>query len=343
MVPLVGWSVGLGRTVRSHRSPCTWSPGKLNIGGGGFFSSSREKVRWNVFKFWYCLNGGDITVLATHMPPFVVAWLLHKEQGRLCLFKDNNTSEEWGPAELHLLTIWNRMPRLLHNSRTLRDFPDQKSSLFKRSTAALTTFRHQCPSQIQNVHFSTLFCDFVGHFLGHSMSKVPFRIQILHLERTHLNPKLKIWSEGFYFSRRGTVTRDVRPAPHRENWQNLRGRAGQGKVDLNPLKIWINNAKSILSMSKRAIGACPGQFRSQKAHVDHPKKTYFSKKWTKNCHRRSNGSTYPLTNLVFENSMFEKYLSVKQKLQYKDCFLFIAWFDPVLTGWEIPILIHSGG
>ena len=102
-------------------------------------------------------------------------------------------------------------------------------------------------------------------------------------------------------------------------------------------------ANIFFAPSKRAIGACPGQFRSQKAHGDHPKKTYFSKKWTKNCHRRSNGSTYPLTNLVFENSMFEKYLSVKQKLQYKDCFLFIAWFDPVLTGWEIPILIHSGG
>ena len=119
------------------------------------------------------------------------------------------------------------MPRLLHNSRTLRDFPDQKSSLFKRSTAALTTFRHQCPSQIQNVHFSTLFCDFVGHFLGHSMSKVPFRIQILHLERTHLNPKLKIWSEGFYFSRRGTVTRDVRPAPRKLAKPAGQGRAGQ--------------------------------------------------------------------------------------------------------------------
>ena len=43
---------------------------------------------------------------------------------------------------------------------------------------------------------------------------------------------------------------------------------------------------------------------------------------------------------VFENGPFENYLPVNQQLQCKECSLFIAWLEELLSGGEIPVLMQ---
>ena len=73
--------------------------------------------------------------------------------------------------------------------------------------------------------------------------------------------------------------------------------------------------KSFLLLPKCSWGHVRVNFTSQKkAFQNHPRKSPISQKIASGHFSFS----------VFENGLFENYLLVKQRLQCKDCFLFIA-------------------
>ena len=99
-------------------------------------------------------------------------------------------------------------------------------------------------------------------------------------------------------------------------------------------------AKIFFHPSRRVIGACQGQFTTPTSLL--AKKKLFLKKWPKNCLRSlsSESRWKPKIFFVFENGPFENYLPVNQQLQCKECSLFIAWLEELLSGGEIPVMMQ---